>query len=823
MSLWMDLKFALRLMRQGWGFSLAVISILALAIGANTAIFSGVQAIFLRDLPYPQSDRLVHMWAYWPGGYGNMAYLDYQAMIEQNTTFDGIAAYESWGNAALTGGDRPVQLTLEFVTPSYFSILGAKVRVGRLFREDENVAEGGHPMAVLSQALWQRQYAADPTIVGRVIRLNGAPYTVIGVLDAGFRDLGEVEEPARDVFLPTMMARAVLGQAPIATSPTQIYWALGRLKPGVTIAQARENLRAISARLAKEHTETHRGQGLDLEPLMQRVNGPLRGPVAALAGGALLVLLICCANIANSLLFRLTQRHHELAVRAALGASQGRVVQQLLVENAVLGVAGGALGLLLAMWALPVLNRLAARHASLLAMSGLNFGALVAAVVLTLATLFLFGVLPALRGTQGNVGEVLKQGGRQGSMAVRGAMRSGLVIAEVALAIVLVTGAGLMLRSVRTLAAAPLGFRTANMLTFRLSLNSGRYRDDLTRIQFTDAFDAAVKAVPGVDGVTLLGPSMLSHATWVLSLFPNEQQPKDPGDFVMMFRHSINPGGLENLGIGLREGREFTKFDSATAPLVAILSESAARAMWPHESAIGKQVRRADPAMPPITVVGVVADARHRQRYSLGDIAEGLAPGGLGPQKDVYLPYPQRANIDATFAVRLSGDPAGATDSIRAVLRRLDPDLPMSDVRMLQDRLAEDEGAAGSLAMVLGAYAAFSLFLAALGVYSVMSQWVGQRTQEIGIRVAMGASARDILTLVLGRGTVLILTGVAVGMVGSLWLSRLLEGLLYGVSRTDPLTLVSVPGILLAVGMAACYVPVRRALLVDPVTALRNE
>jgi putative ABC transport system permease protein len=384
-------------------------------------------------------------------------------------------------------------------------------------------------------------------------------------------------------------------------------------------------------------------------------------------------------------------------------------------------------------------------------------------------------------------------------------------------------GAGLMLRSFESLANMGLGFPTDNLLTFRLSLSGNRYVQPAARVQFVNEFIDRMTATPGVSGVTLLGPSMLSNATWTANIYPYENQPSSSSDFLMVFRHSLNPGGLETLGIAIQQGRDFTRFDTADAPLVAILSEGAARRLWPNSSAIGKQLRRADPSLPPITVVGVASDAVHRKRYSLEAAQAGFPMGGLGPQRDLYLPYPQRPNSDVTFAVRLAADPRQSTDAIRGILARIDRDLPLMDVEMLDDRLANQNGTPAAIAALLGGYGALALFLAALGVYGVMAQWVTERTRELGIRVALGANTQNILTLVLGKGFGLIVAGGILGMASSWWLTRGLEGLLYGISRGDSVTLLAVPAVLAAAGLVACWLPARRALSVNPVEVLRTE
>lgn len=822
-SLARDLRFALRTLGKSPAFTSVAVLTLALGIGVNTAFLGAAHSVLLRPLPYPSAQRLMHIWAFWPGGFGNMPYPDYVAALDRTRSFEGLAACESWGSVALTGGERPRQLRTSFVTPNYLTLLGAEAAVGRLFRDDDNVADGGHPVAVISYNLWRRQFAGDPVIVGQVIRLDRRPFTVIGVLGEGFHGLAEVEDPPEpDVWLPTTMAHSLLGQPPLADQAYSIYWGLGLLKHGVTIAQAREDLATLSRQLEREQPATHRAHGLDLEPVSTYAHGQVRRPICVLVAGASLVLLIGCVNIASSLLARLSSRRREMALRRALGASTAQLVRQLVIECGVLAAAGGAMGIVLAVATARLLGRWA-RH-SVNPLLDLPTGGLmpVFAVLLSLATMLVMAVLPAWQVRDLKVSGVVAQGGGRGVSAGHRRMRRALVVAEVAFAIVLLVGAGLMLRSFHALATSGLGFRTESLLTFKLGLTGHRYAAAADRARFAEALVARLLEVPGVETVSVLGPAMLGHATWVMSVFPAERQPRGPEDFVQVFRHSVSPGALGNLGIALLGGRDVNRFDTAPSPAVVIVSRSVANQLWPGQDAIGKTLRREDPSLPLLTVVGVAADARHRQRYSLDDIAADWPLGGLGPQRDVYMPYAQRSNPDVTVAVRIQPG-APVTEPLAAAIASLDPDLPLADVRLLDDRLAEQNRAPGGIALLMGAYALLALFLAALGIYGVLSQSVSGRTQEIGTRVALGARRRDILAMVVGEGLRLVGVGVAAGLVGAWWLTRLMSNLLYGVDAKDPVTFVAVVPVLLAVALVACLLPARRAVRLDPIQALRCE
>jgi len=432
-------------------------------------------------------------------------------------------------------------------------------------------------------------------------------------------------------------------------------------------------------------------------------------------------------------------------------------------------------------------------------------------------------LLPAWEVGRSRLSSAVAPGARGGVSVSQSRTHRMLVVAEVAFSILLLVGAGLMLRSFHELATSGLGFRTDHLLTFRLSLTGDKYVEPADRVRFAKAFVERAEALPGVESVSLAGPAMLGRATWVMSVFPEERAPRGPEDFVQVFRHSINPSALRNLGIAVVEGRELETYDTAEAPPVAVISESVARELWPGQSAIGKQLKRPDPSQPRITVVGVASDARHRERYSLGDIAADWPLGGLGPQRDIYLPYTQRANPDLTVAVRFGDGADSLGESLAATVASIDPDLPLADVRTLDDRLAEQNRAPAGITWLMAGYATAALFLAALGVYGVLSQSVQRRTQEIGVRVALGAMRGEIVSMILGEGLWLVAWGIGSGLVAAWWLSGWMSKLLYGVSATDPVTFAIVIPVLSIAALAACTVPARRALRLNPIETLRCE
>ncbi len=816
-----DLTQALRGLLRRPGFLALVVAILALSIGANTAVFSAVRAVAFRPLPYPQADRLVHIWSTWPGGSGNMSFPDYRAILENSRSFETVGAYETWGTVSLTG-DRdtaPVPLKPSFVTPSYFEMLQPPLVAGRTFRPDEDLKPGGHPVVLLSQALWTRQFGADPGLVGRTIVLNRAAYTVVGIVDQRFADLAAAEVPMPDLWLPTSMAESLLGQAPLS-NVYRIFWGLGRLRPGVSVAQAQADLDAIAARLAEERPQTHMGSHLQTVPLVQYLRGPFRSATRLLAAGALLVLLIGCANVANLLLLRTADRRAEFAIRRSLGASDGALFRQLLAEALWFAALGGVLGALLAFGATTVLRAWVQQHVSAYLDVALDRSALAAALLLSLLTAAVFGVAPALAARRARMREdAVGRGAVGGGQRLRRA----LVCAEVAFAALLLVGAGLMLRSFREMTGSGLGFATGNLLTFRLELTTERYREEAARARFAEALQEKFASVPGIATTTLWGPSLLGRATWIIMLSPFERSGERPEDFVMIFRHSVNPGALGNLGIRIVRGRDLSADDRAGSPLVAVVSESVAAELWPGQDPVGRQVKRQLRDLPPITVVGVAADARQRERYSLADIAQGFPPGGSGPQRDIYFPYAQRPNVSLTAALRTQLPPAALVAPLRAAVRSLDPDLPLADIAALDERLAAQDVAPRSLATLLGAYAAVAVLLAALGIYGVLAHSVTRRRREIGVRMSLGADARAIFAMVLREGLGITAAGLVLGLGTALGATRMMRSLLFEVSHLDPATFASVGALLVVIAALAVIGPARRASSIDPQAALRSE
>jgi putative ABC transport system permease protein len=826
-TLWQDLKYAARTLRKNPGFAVVAALTLALGIGANTAIFSAAQAVFLRSMPFPDAGRLVFVSRGFPGfpqGGGNFSYPGSRDMAAENKSFETFAPFQNFGALALTDGAEPLRVEPDYITPVYFELLGAKAERGRLIRPEENRYEGGEHVAVLSHGFWERAFGSAPDIIGRTIHLNQRPLTVIGVMASSFHDaVGELEgQGSPDVWVPLGLAPELSGMFTLEDRGPATLWAIAKLKPGVTVRQANEDLAGIAKREEQAYPATDRGFTLVARPLQDQVVGAFYSAVWLLAAGSVFLLLIGCANVANLLLARLLAREREFAVRAALGASASRLVQQVLVENLLLTVAAGVLGLLFAVWGIDALNAWAPENLPSVLHFSLDRWMLAASAAFSLLTGLLFGLAPAVLGSRVDLRGALTQGGRQGMSMGRRAASKILVAAEVAMAMALLLGAGLLLKSFHQLTTVNLGFNAKNLLTVRMDLRSARYTEPLARVQFGKALVESAATIPGVATATIWGPAMLGRATWVMDAVPEGRDPNDPQNNLEFERHCTNPGGLQNLGIQIRKGRDFTWQDTAETPLVAIVSDSLAKSLWPGQDAAGKRFHTSRYANW-ITVIGVAADARHRERFNLTDAANGYQPAGLGPQRDIYLPYTQRPNQAVVLALRVNGDAGSVTSALRRAVHAIDPDVPLYDIAMLEDRLADQEKSSRSLTTLTLFYAGVALFLAVFGLFGVIASSVRRRTQEIGIRMALGARPANVLSMVMREGLFVTLAGVCGGLAGATLLTRVMTSMLFGVKPTDPATYAIVGLLLSVVALVACYVPALRATRVDPIVALRYE
>ncbi len=803
-TLWQDLRYGARQLARSPGFTAVAVLTLALGIGANTAMFSIVHNVLLRPLPYPDPDRIVWFFERQPNlERAPFSGADYLDMAQQNRTFEHIVAMRDL-DFHLTGVEEAERVRGRVATPNLFGVFGVQPVHGRGFLPDEG--EPGAPrVALLSHGLWQRRFGGDPGVVGREITLNEESVTVVGVLPPSFR-LG-----GADLYLnPRHVVPAVF--ATTTDDPTQNramhYLAVaGKLKPGVSLAQAQADINTVIARIEEQHRTGHTAH---IFPLHEAAVGGVRRPLLILLGAVGLVLLIACANVANLLLARASSRQREIALRAALGAGRVRLVRQLITESMLLAVTGCALGLLLAWWGIGAL--VAASPPQLPRAGAIQVDRVVVVFAVAIAGLtgLLFGLAPALQATKARLSEALKEGARgTGGSLPHSRLRRALIVAEVALSVMLLAGAGLLTRSLVRLLDVDPGFRTDNLVTMTLSFSSAKYSQEGRNLAFVEELLPRLESIPGVLGVAAANDLPLEGQDTTTNPTVEGREPAQPGEQLLIGVHSVNNNYFRALGVPLRQGRYFDHRDAAPAPPVVIVNQTAAQRLWPQDNAIGKRIRLqgwegfAE-------VVGVVGDIKHN----------GLSSP---PTMDAYLPYAQSPWAYLTLAVRSAADQESLLSAVRAEVRALDADLPVFAVRTFQQVLDETVGERRLTLFTLGLFAGLAVVLAAVGLYGVMAFMVTQRTREIGVRLALGATRSDILRMVVGQGTRLALLGVLIGLAGGLALTRFLASLLFGVSATDPGTFAGVAALLMAVALVACWIPARRAARVDPMVALRYE
>ena len=816
-SLSKDLRFGARLLAKDRAFTVTAVLTMALAIGANTAIFSVVNTVLLKPLPYPQPDRLVIVWEQNPhrGWYENIVsaanFLDWQM---QNDVFSGMAAFES-NNFTLTGENKPEEVAGERVTTNLFSVLGIQPFRGRLFLSEEG--KEGNARAMLSYGLWEERYGGDPALVGSSITVNGQRVTVVGILPASFTD------DYSAAFAP----RSRLWVSGLDLRPQgrefHVYHVLARLKAGVSLAQAQVEMKAISSRIEQQFPES-KGWGVSLVPLHEQTVKQTRPALLVLLCAVGLVLFIGCANVANLLLVRAMRRQREIAVRSALGATRGQIVRQLLIESILVSLLGGALGLFLAGWGSQILARLSPPGTPGIPGSGINVTVLLFAIVVALATGILFGLAPAFQASKTQLAITIKESGRSSPQGVNhGRLRDALVVCEFALALTLLFGAGLMIQTLVHLNHVDLGFNPENVVTLKVPLRGSQYEDPQKQARFFERLLARIEALPGVQGASVTrGIPMNGWAGWGFVTADNPYPL--PGEVPDANYVVVGPDYFKTMGIPVRAGRAFSDSDIPAGEQVAMVSESLAQKYWPSQNPVGKRLKISPDAnakdLPWVTVVGVAGNVRSQGQFA------PFVP-------EIYVPYTQFPWIlyPRQIAVRTASSSTAVVEAIRQEVLALDKDVPISEVSELQDVVAGTIRQERTLMWLLGAFAGVALILAGMGIYSVISYAVSQRTHEIGIRMALGASQRMVIRMVVEQGSVLATMGVALGLLGSLAISRVLSRLpgeariplLFDVAPFDPPTLASVSALLVLVALAACYLPARRAARVDPITSLRYE
>src|SRR5215813_2749451 len=800
-SLIQDLRFGMRMLMKNPGFTLIAVVTLALGIGANTSIFSLVNAVLLRPLPFPEAGRLAQVWnTNLEKGITSFAITvrDYTDWRKRSQAFERLAAYRFW-TFTLTGGGEPEQLPGNNVSASFFSTLGVSPLLGRTFLPAEE-QPGGAPVVALSHGLWQRRFGGDPGIINQTVMLDGKAYTVVGVMPAGFAF--PIRTKPAELWTPLVFQPAELERG---GNNLQV---LGRLKPSLALKQAQAELSDLSRQLEAGRPTSGLRFDVRVISLAQAVAGDVQSVLLLLLGAVGCVLLIACANVANLLLARAATRYREIAVRRALGASRGRLTAQLLTESALLSLLGGTLGLALAWFSLDLLVTLSPINLPRAEQARIDGWVLAFTFCLSLFTSLLFGLAPALQSARVNLNDALKEGARHGANSRSGSrLRRLLVVTEIAMALVLLICASLLLQSFARLYRVDSGINTQNVLTAALSLNSSQYQDTPGRIIFTRELLERVRALPEAQAAGLTSDLPLRGSA-ITESFTIEGRPAPEARHQAGW-YTASASYFRALGVPLLRGRDFTEQDAETSPRVVIINQTLARRFWPAGEAVGQHIKIANDL--PREIIGVVGDTKH-----LGLDKETMP--------EMYVPYAQaRYLMSVQLVVRTIADPLRVADALRRQVLALNPNQPVSQIKTMEQCLSEGVALPRFRSVLLGLFSALALALAVIGLYGVMSYTVTQRTHELGVRLALGAQAADVLKLILKQGLKLALSGIVIGLLTALALTRWIETLLFNVRPTDPLTFTVIALLLLAVALLACWLPARRATKVDPLIALRHE
>ncbi len=802
-TLWQDLRYGARMLFKQPGFTLIAIITLALGIGANAAIFSVVNTVLLRPLPYAEPERLMMIremklpqfpeFSVSPGNF-----LDWK---KQNNVFERLIAFTGTSFNLIGTGD-PEQLRGLRVTDGFLAMFGAQPQLGRDFLPEED-QPGHNNVVILSHGFWQRRFGGEANIVNQTLTLSGQSYTVIGVLPATFRFGGSSLDLLTPVAFTAQDAQNHGGH---------FLSALGRLKAGVTVEQARTEMTTIAARLAAQYPGPNAGWSVKVMPLLEYTVRSIKTALLVLLGAVAFVLLIACANVANLLLARAAGRQKEIAIRTALGAGRLRIIRQLLTESLLLSLVGGAAGLLLAKWGMDLLLKLAPQDLPRMAGISLDGRALAFTAAITLLTGVIFGLVPALQASKPNLSETMKDAGRGSTEGGRRQLvRSTLVVLEVASALVLLVGAGLLIKSFWQLQRVDPGFNPDSALTLSVALPRRKYTEETQRAAFFQQLLEKVSALPGVQATGVTNSMPMGNDT-IYAFEIEGRPPLPPGAGQSTNFYSVSAGYFKAMGIALRRGRLLTERDTKDAPHVAVINEAMAQKIFPNEDPLGKRMTFDDRSKNPdwYEIVGIVADVK---QYGL-DQATPL---------QTYEPYTQQTMSSMTLVARTTGEPTNYTAAIRQAVLQIDKEQPIANIRALNEFLSASIAQQQFSMLLLGVFAAVALVLAAVGLYGVLSYAVTQRTHEIGIRMALGAGQRDVLKMIVGHGLRLTLLGLAAGLAAAFGLTRLMSTLLFGVSAADPGTYSLIALLLVTVALLACYIPARRATKVDPLVALRYE
>jgi putative ABC transport system permease protein len=822
-----DLRYAFRQLAKSPGFTVVGVLTLALAIGANSAVFSLINALLVRPLPYQESSRIALIWEQFATqGLDRIPvsapeYLDLEKEFQSGT---GLAAF-NYQTFNLGGGDIPERISGAVVSPSLFPLLGVKPIKGRTFAREEQ-GEGHDDVVVISERLWNRRFSADPVLIGKSLLLNGRSYTVIGIMPAKFEFpiplfgiQGNQFAERVDIWKPVAFTKNELEQR-----GSRSYGMITRLRPGVSLSQAQAELDQIISNWKQTYKDNYSGGGFGAKiyPLRDQVVGGMRTGLAILLGAVVFVLLIACANLATMLLARASAREREMAIRVALGAGRWRLLRQMLTESVLLAVAGAIGAIFLSIWGLELLKQIGARTIPRLAEVNVDLVVLIVTAFVAVGTGILFGMIPAFATAKPELTEALKEGGRSSTAGARhNQVRNSLVVAEIALALVLLVGAGLLIKSFARVQNIDPGFDRRNILTAEIGLSetkypqfgSSAYNHGAAMTSFWNDALRRIQQLPGVEAAafTIVLPLSGSNTDSSFSIEGREVRPNEPGPGEEI--RDVSPDYFKVLKTPLLRGRFFTEADNFDAPWVVIINEALAKKYWPNEDALGKRITFSDTRKPNpkwITIVGIVRSIRHR----------GL---DVDPAPEYYLPLAQRPQNQMILAVRSAQDPRSLASAIRREIQSIDPDQPIANVRTLEVVSAESIAPRRMSVVLLGAFAGIALLLASVGIYGVISYLVVQRTHEIGVRMALGAQRNDVLRLVVGRALKLIGIGALIGLALAFASTRALSALLYNVSAFDPTTFVVVTFTLSAVALLASYIPALRAARADPVVALGHD
>ncbi|HEX5706322.1 MAG TPA: ABC transporter permease [Pyrinomonadaceae bacterium] len=808
-NFWQDLRYGARMLARRPGFTLVAVAALALGIGANSAIFSVVNGVMLKPLPFDGAERLLAVSVraandgdpIWDHSYPN-----FTDIRDRSETLEGAAAYYP-AATFLTGGEEPELVRGAMTTADLFPMLGAQAAMGRTFtREDDQT--GARRVALLSHGFWERRYGANPDIVGQEIMLGSRPTLVLGVMPKGFKF--PVQTNNVDWWMPlgpALTERERDGRGIV------FMRLIAKRKEGVSLEQAQAELATISKRLEAQYATTNTGVTFGFTPFHTRLVGDLRLALWVLLGAVGCVLLIACANVANLLLARAAARYKEISIRTALGASRWRIMRQLLTESVLLATLGGLFGLLLAWWGTDLLVAASPADLPRAAEIALDWRVLIFTAALSLLTGVVFGLAPALQASKSEITESLKEGGRGSTEGGRSRLRGALVVAEVAVSLVLLVGAGLLVQSFMRLMNVSPGFDPEGVLAADITFRGERAKDPVQQVAAAEEIIERASQLAGVESVAAVDPVPMGGSFIAFSFQIEGRAPFEPGQVPNADRRVITPNYFKTMRIPVRSGRAFDERDRADAPPVCIINENFARRHFGGEDPVGQRITTDEtPDERPREIVGVVGDVRH------GGLEEETSP-------EYYVPLAQRPVPRVTLMARTSGggDPSALVPSLRGIIRQVDKEIPLYRIHTMEELLSDSVARRRFSMMLLGGFALVALLLAGLGIYGVMSYSVAQRTHEIGIRMALGAQARDVLKMVIGQGMLLAGGGVLAGLVAAVILTRVMSSLLYGVSATDPMTFGGVAAVLTFVALLSCYLPARRATKVDPMVALRYE